>query len=263
MSLRSLARWTLPPLALLALGGWISSSNPAAPASAAAADRSTAAPEEGAVARPAAGPAQAADAAERPATAAAVAAFVARKNAGSAQDTKAFAAAGWQLVDVPAPDAQLVGFDPALLHGREDELRQQIASTTGGAEDAPNLARIASEAHDEATGIAAVEGLGRLGGEEAQTALEGLLHALPAGAVRSQVAPLLRPRSLQGAQAARLAALLDSRDLSAVERRQLAFTLSLIGLRDQSALPESARSALSDDARALLAQATALAILSR
>ena len=177
MSLRSLARWTLPPLALLALGGWISSSNPAAPAPAADDARSTAALEEGAVARPANAFAQAAETVERPATAAAVAAFVARKNTESAQDTKAFAAAGWQLVDVPAPDAQLVGFDPALLLGREDELRQQIASTTGGAEDAPNLARIAREAHDEATGIAAVEGLGRLGGEEAQTALEGLLHA--------------------------------------------------------------------------------------
>jgi hypothetical protein len=76
---------------------------------------------------------------------------------------------------------------------------------------------------------------------------------------RSQVAPLLRPRDLSDARAQKLAGLLDSGEVTPVERQQIAFTLALVGLRDQSALPQSVSDKLSPDSRALLAQMADLA----
>ena len=57
--------------------------------------------------------------------------------------------------------------------------------------------------------------------------------------------------------------LLDDSGLNAVERKQIAFTLSLVGLRDQSQLPSGVLEQLSSSARSLLAQTASLARLDR
>jgi hypothetical protein len=256
MQLRKALRWTLPPLALLALAGWLASPrNPAGPADGEDAPRNA-----GTV--PAQGPAAQPPSAAGPDSAAAVQKFVAQKNSESSRQKEEFLHAGWTLVDVPPPDAKLLSLDPALLNGREEELRQQIASTSASASMAPNLATIAREAKDEQTQVAAVEALGR-DGDEGQDALLDLLQKLPDGTLaRREVAPLLHPRDLSDARAAKLAALLDAPDLNAVEKKQIAFTLSLVGLRDRSALPASVLESLSPGARQLLASTTSLAQLS-
>jgi len=122
---------------------------------------------------------------------------------------------------------------------------------------APRLRRIALAAHETATRVAAVEALGRIGTHEAQTELLALLPELPSDdEARRQIVPLLRPRSLDDELATRLAAQLDGTALTAVEKRQLAFTLALVGLRDGMRLPEHA---VSPSARQLIEQMTALA----
>ena len=122
-----------------------------------------------------------------------------------------------------------------------------------------NLARIAREAKEESTQVAAVEALGR-GGEEGQEQLLGLLDKLPDGTMaRREIAPLLKPRDLSDGRAAKMAELLDSSNLNAVEKKQIAFTLSLVGLRDRNALSSSVLDKLSPEARALLASTTSLA----
>jgi hypothetical protein len=259
MSLPRAVRWTLPPLALLALAGWIASSSGSSPPDTQ--------PEEknnyffsppGRQDQVAAGPAMAHPPAHVD-RAAAVARIVAQKNGEAGRDQESFTRAGWKMVEVPPPDAKLVAFDPSLLGSRERDLRQQIASTTPSSEDAENLARIAREAREEATQVAAVEALGRIRSDESQDALLDLLKELPdGGAARREIAPLLRPRDLADPRAAELARLLDSRELNAVERKQIAFTLALIGLRDGSEL----KAPLSDEARALVASMTSLARLS-
>src|SRR5207244_6930489 len=140
---------TLPPLALFALAGWIAS-NSVSPRQ----DPVPPAQEQGPAANllPAAGPDRAA----------AVAKFVAQKNAEASRDQESFTRAGWQMVDAPPPDAKLTALDPSLLASREPELRQQIATNTPSAGQAANLARIAREAHEEQTQVAAVEALGRI-----------------------------------------------------------------------------------------------------
>ncbi len=185
-----------------------------------------------------------------------------QNNAASGRHYQDFVRAGWQLIDVPPPDAKLSALDPDLLHGREAELRQQMATTVPAPDRAANLGRIARDAREEATQAAAVEALGRIGGDAGQDQLLDLLHTLPDGTVaRREVAPLLHPRDLADPRAALLAQLLDAADLTAVEKKQIAFTLSLVSLRDRSALPASVLAALSPDARALLASTTSLAKL--
>lgn len=191
-----------------------------------------------------------------------VARLVAEQNVQSKKEAERFVAAGWTMVEVAPPDAQLVQLDPALLNGREPELRAQMTSTAASSADAPRLAEIARRASSAETQVAAVEALGRAGGESAQHELQGLLTTLPQGsAARREVAPLLRPSSLSDPRALELARLLDSPSLDPAERQQLAFTLALVGLRDQSALPAAALAGLPADSQRLLASMTSLARL--
>ncbi|MCU1281207.1 MAG: hypothetical protein JWM53_4753, partial [bacterium] len=73
---------------------------------------------------------------------------VAARNRQTAREADAFARAGWTMVAAPPPDARLLSLDPALVDGRERELRVQIASTVPAPELAPRLARIARAAHE-------------------------------------------------------------------------------------------------------------------
>ena len=253
MSFRRALRWTLPPLSLLALSGWLASS-PLAQRT-----QQTAAPQMSGT-----GPAAESSSAAGPDRLSAVQKFVAQKNAESSRQQEEFVRAGWTIVQAPPPDPQLIALDPSLLRTREAELRQQIATTTVSGDQAAHLATIAREAQQEATQVAAVEALGRIRSDEAQEQLEGLLHTLPDGTLaRREVAPLLRPRDLSDSRAAKLAMLLDDSGLNAVERKQIAFTLSLVGLRDQSQLPSGVLEQLSSSVRSLLAQTTSLARLDR
>ena len=257
MSFRRALRWTLPPLALLALSGWLAST-PLAQRG-----QQTAAPQmSGTV--PGSGPAVQPPSVAGPDRLSAVQKFVAQKNAESSRQQEEFVRAGWTIVQAPPPDPKLIALDPSLLKTREAELRQQLATTTASGDQAANLATIAREAQEEATQVAAVEALGRIRSDEAQEQLEGLLHTLPDGTLaRREVAPLLRPRDLSDSRAAKLAMLLDDSGLNAVERKQIAFTLSLVGLRDQSQLPSGVLEQLSSSVRSLLAQTTSLARLDR
>src|SRR5256885_6160050 len=160
MSIRRALRWTLPPLALVALAGWLAS-----PRLSTGAPDSTNAPQQSAGTVPAQGPAAPPPVAAGPDRLAAVQKFVDQKNSESSKQREAFVRAGWEMVDVPPPDAKLIALDPSLLNGREAELRQQIATTSASPGQAANLARIAREAHEEATQVAAVEALGRAGDE--------------------------------------------------------------------------------------------------
>src|SRR2546426_225317 len=178
MSLRSL-RWTFPPLALFALVGWFASS-PGRPAEAGAdADADADSPQRAAIIA-AQGPAALPPSVAGPDRLAAVAKFVAQKNAEGSRDQESFARAGWQMVDAPPPERKLLALDPSLLASREADLRQQIASNTPSPDQAENLARVAREAREEATQVAAVESLGRIAGDEGQDQLLGLLRELPA-----------------------------------------------------------------------------------
>src|SRR5262249_39605411 len=111
---------------------------------------------------------------------AAVEATVQKRNRESGRDTEAFTRAGWTMVGEAPPDPRPTAPDPALLQGRERELRVQMASTVATPELAPRLGQIARDAHDPATRVAAVEALGRIGTREAQSQLLGLLPTLPA-----------------------------------------------------------------------------------
>jgi hypothetical protein len=255
MSIRTL-RWTLPPLALIALVGWLAS-----PHIGGSAPDATNAPQ-GAGMVPAQGPAVPPPSAAGPDRLAAVQKFVDQKNSESSAQREAFVKAGWEIVkDVPPPDMKLVALDPSLLDGREAELRNQITSTSASPKMAQNLGRIAREAKEESTQVAAVEALGRAG-DAGQDQLFDLLDKLPDGTLaRREIVPEIKPHDLSDARAAKMAELLDSSNLNDVEKKQLAFTLSLVGLRDRSALPDSVLNKLSSDARALLASTTSLAQL--
>jgi|GEM_PF-1726754 len=249
---RKLWRWSILPLALVAtlgLLGWVGSpSREAEPAQSAA--------------QPSASPRTVPPAAPGAADPRSVAQVVRARNSESQKEGDQFLAAGWKMVQAPPPDPLLLGLDPALLNGREPELRTQMASSVASPAQAPKLAEITRRASLSETQVAAVEALGRVGGEAAQTELTSLLGTLPEGsAARREVAPLLHPRSLADPRAAELAQLLDSPSLDPAERKQIAFTLALVGLRDQSELPASALAGLSAQSRALLASMTSLARL--
>jgi hypothetical protein len=254
-SLPRALRWLLAPAALLGLLVLVALGGKAAPGESdaatnqgepAAADPSSAAPSHPA-ATPGVRVAQAG-----PSALEQVRRAIEERNRGPASDKKAFAAAGWTMVDVAPPDARLVAIDPSLLASREAELRVQIASTTATPAEAQNLAEVARRASEEQTRVAAVEALGRLGAA-GQQQLTGLLDQLPEGdRARREIVPLLRPESLDSPLAADLASRLDSGHLDPAERKQAAFTLALVGLRDQSALPDTVLSTLSADSRSLL-----------
>jgi len=253
MPIRRVLRWMLPPLALVGLVAWFASTS----TSTAEQIEKTPNPTLAGMV-PAPQPPRAAG----PDSLAAVEKFVAQKN--SEGEAQKFVKAGWHIDDAPPPDPKLLALDPSLLKSREAELRQQIATTTASGDQAGNLATIAREAQEESTQVAAVEALGRIRGDDAQEQLTDLLHTLPDGTLaRREVAPLLKPHDLSDARAAKMALLLDDPALVAVERKQIAFTLSLVGLRDQSQLPATVLERLSPAARALLAQTTSLAKLER
>jgi hypothetical protein len=182
---------------------------------------------------------------------------VAARNRENARQAEAFTRGGWTMVATEPPDPRLVALDPALVNGHERELRAQIASTVAAPELAPRLSKIAQTAHEPATRVAAVDALGRIGTREAQAELMALLPALPPDdEARRQIVPLLRPRALDDEWAGRLAALLDGNTLTATEKKQLAFTLALVGLRDGMKLPDGA---VSPAAKQLIAEMAALA----
>jgi hypothetical protein len=188
-------------------------------------------------------------------------AAVRERNQAGRQDRAAFEKDGWEMVRAPAPEPMLTSLDASALDGREDDLRVQIASTVAAPEQAGRLAEIARRARKPETRTAAVEALGRIGAPEAQRALFALLTDAGFEAddpARRAIAPLLRPADLDEPYAAELAAQLDSRKLTPVERKQIAFTLSLLSLRDGTELPETLKS-LSPGARELLQSMRALA----
>jgi hypothetical protein len=173
----------------------------------------------------------------------AVEADVAARNRENAREEEKFRKAGWTMVAAEPPDARLVSLDPALLEGRERDLRVQIASTVPGPEMAARLKHIAMAAREPATRVAAVEALGRIGTREAQSELLALLPSLSADDdARQQIVPLLRPNGLDDEFAGRLVAHLDGATLTPVEKKQLAFTLALVGLRDGMKLREGTAS---------------------
>src|SRR5438270_2538313 len=104
MPFRRALRWTLPPLALIALSGWLASTPLAERAQ-------QAAPPTLAGTVPAEGPAAEPPTAAGPDRLAAVQKFVAQKNAESSQRGE-FVRAGWTIVQAAPPDPKLVGLDP-------------------------------------------------------------------------------------------------------------------------------------------------------
>jgi len=201
-----------------------------------------------------------------PAALEAVRAIVKAKNALEPREADTFRARGWTMVSVLPPDQRLLALDPALLATRPAELRVQIASNTASPAEVPNLTAIAQKAPDAQTRFVAVEALGRVSGAEAQRALRSLLLDKNfAGGdaedpARRQVPGLLRPSALDDPWAAELAALLDAPGLNAAARKQIAFTLALVGLRDGMSLSPEVLARLSPAARALLDQMTQLAV---
>jgi hypothetical protein len=246
--------WLVPVTVLVIVGGWLLSAGraPAAPAAASSAkagDEAPAMPED----KRAAAETKLREVNET----------VAQKNREASKDREAFVAAGWQMVNVPPPDHAVLGYDPSLLaKGREHDLRMQLLSTVPSPDQAARVAEIARRAKDQATRYAAVEALGRLQAPEALNALYDLMTSGgldPADEARQEIPPLLRPSALDDPMAQKIAMLLDSTSLTPVEKKQIAFTLALLGLRDGMTLDAATLSALSADSRNLLDQMTALA----
>src|SRR5258708_9521163 len=98
MSLRSALRWTLPPLALLALAGWLVSPRIAQ------GNAEAATGPQAAGMFPAQGPAAQPPSAAGPDRLAAVQKFVAQKNEQSGHEQAGIVPAGWTMVKVPPPD---------------------------------------------------------------------------------------------------------------------------------------------------------------
>jgi hypothetical protein len=259
-------RWFAGPAALVALLAWVLGQGRADAAVRPPSESSAPAAQDGAPAYAAStlGGAATQDLskAARASATRAVERTAAERNAGSEKDRAAFASSGWTMVKTDPPDARLAALDPELLSGRETELRVQMASTVASPAQAPQLAEIVRRAREEQTRTLAVEALGRAGGPEAQRELYNLLTTAgldDSDRARGAIAPLLRPADLHEPYAAQLAALLDSRVLTPVERKQIAFTLALVGLRDGTELAPAVQDSLSPEARQLIASMAALA----
>jgi hypothetical protein len=194
---------------------------------------------------------------------AAVDAVVAAHNRDRGKDEAAFVAAGWRMASSPPPDMRVVDVDPSLIAvGREPELRTQLASAVPQPRAAHRMAEIAVLAHDPETRESAVDALSRLRTPEAEEEMIRLLTSgklTPDDAGRRQLAALVQPTDLDDDVAARMAGLLDAPELTASERKQIAFTLALVGLRDGMALPARVADTLSPEAAALIEAMTALA----
>ena len=194
----------------------------------------------------------------------AVDAVVAVHNARAGKDEAAFVAAGWHMGSSPPPDMRVVELDPSLISaGREAELRTQLASAVPQVRAAHRMAEIAVLAHDPDTRESAVDALSRLRTPEAREELVRLLlggKLAPDDAGRRQLAALIQPTDLDDELAARMAGLLDADALTARERKQVAFTLALVGLRDGMTLPARVTDTMSPQALALV---DSMAILAR
>lgn len=182
---------------------------------------------------------------------------VATNNATEAADKQAFNQSGWVFLDnVAPPDEHVLGFDPALLNGRENELRAQLASTTPKATDIPNISQIIRTSQNPDLRFTAIEALGHINDEQAGVALLALLtdsvfaDADPNAAL---VASLLQPSDLDAALAESMVRALDDSELSLIVKRQIATNLAMLSLRDEHAVR-----GLSVSGRALLNDALAL-----
>ena len=171
-------------------------------------------------------------------------------------------AAGWKMVSSPPPDLRLVDLDPSLIAaGREKELRTQLASTVPAPQHARRVAEIALAAHDPVTRESAVDALSRIRTPEAKDELIGLLTSGkldPEDLGRRQLAALIQPADLDDEVAAKMAGLLDNDALTPREKKQVAFTLALVGLRDGMTLPDRVAETMSPQALALVGEMTAL-----
>jgi hypothetical protein len=188
--------------------------------------------------------------------------IVAERNQKEKRSEQDFRAAGWTLVDADPPDPRVTGFDPTLLAaGREPELRVQLASTSASPKDAHRIAQILVQAREPATREAAALALGRIRTPEGRAELIEVLTSGkldPEDLGRRQLAALIRPVDLDDEIAARMAGLLDSDKITRIEKKQIAFTLALTGLRDGMSLPPAVLDSMSADARALVTQASEL-----
>lgn len=187
---------------------------------------------------------------------------VEEKNRNRHADENAFIAGGWTMTSSPPPDMQLVSFDPGLIAaGREKELRTQLASTVPPRRYAHRVAQIVLLAHDPVTRESAVDALSRIHSAEAQDELIDLITSKkldPEDLGRRQLAALIQPADLDDEIAAKMATLLDSDALTAVEKKQVAFTLAVVGLRDGMSLPDRVSQSMSPQALALLDDMTQL-----
>ncbi len=193
---------------------------------------------------------------------AAVERVVEEKNRNRRADENAFIAAGWTMTNSAPPDMRLVSFDPSLIAaGREKELRTQLASTVPPRRYAHRVAEIALLAHDPVTRESAVDALSRIHTTEAQDELIDLLTGGkldPQDLGRRQLAALIQPPDLDDEIAAKMATLLDNDALTAVEKKQVAFTLAVVGLRDGMSLPDRVTQTMSPRALALVDDMTQL-----
>jgi hypothetical protein len=188
--------------------------------------------------------------------------FVAERNRREPKSEAAFRAAGWTMVSVEPPDPRLTELDPTLIAaGRESDLRMQLASAAPAPRHARRIAQIALQAKDPVTRESAVDALGRIRTAEARAELIDLLTSgklAPDDLGRRQIAALIHPDDLDDETAAKMAGLLDSERVTAVEKQQIAFTLALTGLRDGMTLEDRVLATMSPEARALLARMTDL-----
>jgi hypothetical protein len=189
--------------------------------------------------------------------------LVAERNSKNGQIEKGLVDAGWVMTTSTPPDPRLERVDPSLIAaGREAELRWQLASGVPQAANAHNMAQIVLLAHDPATRESAVDALGVIRTPEAKDELIGLLTGGKLDAKdlgRSQIPSRLVPSDLEDETAAKIAGLLDNKALTPVEKKQLAFNLALVALRDGTRLPENVTTTMSPQAVALVEQMTEVA----
>ncbi len=157
-------------------------------------------------------------------------------NAADAADTQGFSSNGWHLVTAVQPDVALVGFDPTLIvQGRESDLRMQLATTTPKVQDIANIVTVATQSQNADVRTQAVEALGRSNASEAQAALANLVTQLQPGEVaRERALGALHPTSLADPATQQVIGLIDDNRLSDAEQTQVAFTLALMQMREQT-----------------------------
>jgi hypothetical protein len=148
---------------------------------------------------------------------------------------------------------------PELLPTREAELRAQLVSAPPGEERLQNVAAIATQAHDSATRVAAVEALARMGPGDPQRALLDVMRQLdPDDPARRRLVALLRPESTADPIAGELIALLEAPSVTDDEKDQIAMTVALNALRAGDVLPSALADEMSSSARALVDHMTRL-----